>query len=240
MAEKLIRLSASKLKLYQRCPTAYVHKYIAKKDDRIGIHGLLGSAVHKAIETKYRNPETNMGYTFQITFGQWLNPDVEYFYLAQSLHSQALEWLDTLDTTLYTPIVVDDKPVLEKYFRLPYPNKDAPICTLEGYMDLVTDHSVVDWKTGKEVYSNKKVERDLQFVIYSWAYEQLYGYAPDKIIYHRLRDHKQYTGKKFDRTELDELIRHFIDDPMTYEPVPCQNCPMWCSVRKMVEENVIS
>lgn len=236
MTNQLTRLSASKLKLYERCPTAYVHKYIAKKDDRVGIHGLLGSAVHKAIETKYSNPESDMLYTFQTAFGQWLNPDVEYFFMAQSLHNQAIEWLQGLDTNLYTPKRVDGKPVLEKYFRLPYPNKSTPICTLEGYMDLVTDNAVVDWKTGKEVYSRKKVETDIQFVIYNWAYEQLYNAQPEMIVYHRLRDQKQIIGKKFDRTHLDELIQQFLHDPMTYEPVPCLNCPTWCSVKKYFVE----
>lgn len=234
--QKLVRLSASKLKLYERCPTAYVHKYISKRDDRVGIHGLLGTSVHKAIETKYRDPETNMVGTFINSFGQWINPEVEYFYMAQSLSNDAITWLETLDTNLYTPKVVDGKPVLEKYFKLPYPDTENPICTLEGYMDLVTDTSVVDWKTGKEVYSGKKVERDIQFVIYAWAYEQLYGYAPSEIVYHRLRDHKQHKGKKFDRTHLDELILQFINDPMTYEPIPCDNCPVWCSVKKQFNE----
>jgi hypothetical protein len=228
--DKLTRLSASKLKLYQRCPTAYAHRYIAGKES-LGIHALMGSAVHKAIE-KYYSTGADTIQTFQDSFSKWITPEVDNLQIAMSLFHLGREMVTTFDPSLYAPKIVDGKLQLERYFKLPYPNAERPICTLEGYIDVVTDTQVVDFKTGKDIVSRKKVENDLQFIIYYWAHKELYGYYPEEIVYHRLRDQRQIKGKEFIFTELDTIIHQFLNDPMTYEPIPCDQCPVWCTVRK--------
>ena len=49
----LPRLSASKLKEYQKCPTMYQYRNMVEKTDSINVWGLVGTAAHKAIETYY-------------------------------------------------------------------------------------------------------------------------------------------------------------------------------------------
>jgi PD-(D/E)XK nuclease superfamily len=228
---KLVRLSASKLKMYQKCPRMYLARY-THGDSGLNIWGIIGSAAHKAIE-KYYKEGTHIVPTFYQAVAQSIHPDMEGFENAQSTQTTIGKGLAGFDPTIYTPLEVDGKLQLEKYFRLPYPNKDNPICTLEGYIDMVTEEAVIDFKTGKDKPSKKAVENDLQFVIYYWAYEQLYGRAPKSIIYHRIRDNKQIIGKKFSRATLDELIHAFISDPMDYPMIPCENCTFFCGVKRV-------
>lgn len=245
-APKLPRLSASKLKVYEQCPTQYKWKYILGHKDHANIYGVLGSAVHKAIQDKYIYPDTDIIYLFQQAYARWVTPDVDQFYKARELYIQACEWLESFDFEYYTPFRDDTKPVLEKHFRLPYSIDNVPVCTLEGYIDFIGTVNngetlfVVDWKTGREVYSNKKVEKDIQFIIYDWAIEQLYGKKPEYIIYHRLRNHKRYSGSTFNRSQLNDLILKLLSDPMEYEPTICENtCPFYCGVRKYFTQHIM-
>ena len=173
-----------------------------------------------------------------ITFNQWvtehLTTAVEGIAYAPKLLDDIRASLATFDTEWYMPMLVDGEPQLEKRFKLPYPNAEAPICTIEGFIDCATYDAVVDYKTGKDKPSVKDVENDLQFIIYHWAYSQLYGYAPDKIIYHRLRDHKQIIGREFSYEALDTILQAFL----THQTVPntelCDDCPMYCGMRNYV------
>lgn len=235
--QKLPRLSASKLKVYESCPIQYKWKYVLGHKDRANIYGVLGSAVHKAIQDKYIYPESDIIYLFQQAYAKWVTPDVEQFYKARELYIQACEWLEAFDPDIYTPFIQQEKPVVEKHFFLPYMINGETVCTLEGYIDFIgiTEQNTfyaVDWKTGSGVYSHKKVENDLQFIVYDWAIEQLYEKKAERIIYHRLRNHKQYIGKTFDRTSLDAIITRLLNDPMEYDPVMCgATCPSYCGVR---------
>jgi hypothetical protein len=237
----LPRLSASKLKLYEACPKRYAWRYVLGHKDYPNIYGFLGSSVHKAIQNKYLNPEGSTAYYFQQAFSSMLSPDIDQANKAQDLYAQAMLWIEAFDHSQYSPLMVDGKPVLEKYFRLPYSIDGEPICTLEGYIDFVGDTGgslfAVDWKTGKEVYSKRKVQKDLQFIIYAWALEQLYHRKPDYIIYHRLRSQTKYAGYVFDRSSLDAIILRLLQDPLEYTHSICSaSCPSYCGVRKYASE----
>ena len=226
-------LSASRLKLYLECPKMYKYKYLQKGEERPNIYAIHGSALHKAIELQYK--EKAVPYTIytdrMLKYG---TRDVLGFDQYARLYKEGIEILETFDTAWYIPRIEKKKPALERWFNLPYPNAEKPICMIRGYMDLIQLDSVVDFKSSKLKLSKKKVENDLQFIIYYWAFNQLYGYYPDRIIYHRLPDHKQIVGTEFDTVYLDMQIQKFLADPMEYEPIACEKCPIWCGVRNAI------
>jgi len=235
---KLVRLSASKLKMYQQCEKMYLARYL-HGDKGINIWGIIGSAAHKAIERHYREGSYILPVFYQAV-AQTIKPDMEGFENAQQTQAVIAKGLESFDPSWYTPMVRDDKMQLEKYFRLPYPDPINPICTLEGYIDMATEYGIVDFKTGKDIPSKKAVQSDLQFIIYYWAYEQLYGKSPEWITYHRIRDNKQITGKNFDRTPLDTIIAKFLADPMKYDMIQCDNCPFYCGVKHAQGSNYVT
>lgn len=230
----LPRVSASKLKLWQECPKMYEMRYVRGEEQKPNVWALVGSGAHKAIETYYKT-----GRPILATYAEWIaehvtSAAVEGIEYAPNLIAGIQNGLKNFDTTLYDPLEVDGVPQLEKRFRLPYPDAENPICTIEGFIDCVTATQVVDYKTGKDTPSIKAVERDLQFIIYHWAYERLYGVPPKEIVYHRLRDNKRIIGKKFDITILDSVLREFLTLQTVYNLDLCDDCPSYCGMRKYV------
>ena len=218
------RLSASKLKVYESCPKRYKLQYLIGQRGEANLWGIIGSAAHKAIELYYRD-QTPIGVTLQERVNKHLTPDTEGFEYYHATYQAIYASLQSFDPTLYKPVE------MEKYFRLPYPNVDNPICTLEGYIDVIGDTYIVDYKTGGDTPSKKSLSDDLQFIIYYWAYNQLYGAYPKEIIYHRLRNHKQIRQSKFNLEKLDTIIHKFLTDTFEYDMNACENCPSYCGVR---------
>jgi CRISPR/Cas system-associated exonuclease Cas4 (RecB family) len=221
----LPRLSASKIATYLDCPVRYKYRYLEGTKDQPNIYAWFGTAMHKAIQLYYEEG-INPNVTLQDRMSR-VTGDVLYLDKAMLLTHNGHEMLDSMDFSLYAPIE------LEKYFRLPYPNEEDAICTIEGYIDLVAENYIVDFKTGKE--KPTKIDDNIQFIIYYWAFNKLYGRNPDYVIYHRLRDHKQYKLTAPNFTLLEEIIQTILIDPMNYELKPCDNCSWFCNVRNAVD-----
>lgn len=223
---KLPKLSATKIQTYMTCPTWYKYRYIQGVSDRPNVYGLFGSAMHKAIEQWYSD-----GKDPHITLQEKMSDihwDTQFIEQASRLTAQGHSMLDTLDLAEHIPVD------LEKYFNLPYPNAENAICTIQGYIDVATDKYIVDWKTGKE--KPTKLNDNIQFIIYYWAFEQLYGKAPDYVVYHRLRDHTKYKLTNPNMALLDAQIKTIINDPMEYPIEPCSSCVMYCGVKNAVSQ----
>ena len=217
----------------------YLANYKSEQKGNLNIWAVIGTAAHKAIELHYRSQAMILP-TFYQRVAMTVSGDVEGFENGLNVQRTIASGLSEFDPTWYTPRIVNDKIQLERYFRLPYPNAVNPVCTIEGYIDMVTDDAVIDFKTGSESPSKKYVENDLQFIIYYWAYQQLYGEYPDKVIYHRIRNNKQITGKKFNMEKLDAIITQFLADPMVYDmETPCNDCAPWCGVKRLKVLNAI-
>lgn len=230
---KLPLLSASRLKLYMQCPIMYKYKYLQGGEEKPNMYAINGSALHKAIELLHKDKISPL-----VTYAEKMSKYRNSKIIAQDqyvrLYSEGIDILNSYDPTWYTPRIEKKKPVVEKWFNLKYPNDENPTCSIRGYMDFVELDSVIDFKSSKLKLSKKKVESDIQFIIYYWAFHRLYGYYPSRIVYHRLPDHKQIVATEFDVTELDRQIETFLNDPMDYEPLPCSSCPMWCGVRHVI------
>lgn len=232
-SKKLPRVSASKLKLYEACPKQYLAKYLVPQEgELVSIYGVSGSAIHKAIEMKYKEG-TDPITTFAGRRRKFVTAEVDRFEDYTRVLAEGYNILDAFDFSWYKPVD------LEKHFKLPYPNEENAICTIEGYMDLVEDDRVVDFKSGKDKVDIAYVEQDLQFIIYYWAFGQIYGKLPKRVTYHRLKDHTMVDGRDFNLTKLNDIIEEFLNDPMEYELVPCEKCHTWCGVKRLTK-NVTS
>lgn len=184
-------LSASKLKAFKKCPRQYYYKYInhTEQGDDKNMSALLGSALHKAIELYYKEGKTNYTYEFQQymqhTIELWdekgYTVSYEYNFMRDLKDGKA--FLKKIDWDFFNPTE------LELRFSLPFP-KENPIVIINGVIDMICDGMVIDHKSGKEKPNKQELAHDPQFILYHWAYEQLYGKPPEIVYWHHLR-----TGK---------------------------------------------
>lgn len=207
-------LSASKIKTYKTCHAQYYYKYVVPRNDRPkddkNIGALLGLSLHKAIERKYRagdNPIQIFQNTMLTTLDEWEEKGLkvngtEWF--SKSLN-EGKKILKTFDWDRFVPIE------LELEFTLPYPNKYNPFALINGYIDMITvDAQVIDHKSQREKQSTDQLNHDPQFILYAWAYQQLYGELPRATIWNHLRNGKLYVADVL--TDFDTKI-----DRLTYD-----------------------
>lgn len=197
----MITLSASKIKTYQLCPRRYWYRYILNKEEPQTPYTILGSSVHKAIELGYQRQEEPTALFTEV----WLEKIKE--------HQMTPEWKFYNDGfemvrrySFKTPPIVS-----EKEFRLPYPS-DFPVCELHGFIDQIfEDGTLIDLKTSGKKPTKKQLADDVQFIIYAWAYEQLFGKKPTKVLWHHLR-----TGDMIEADVVDKDIFPLIMRILSY------------------------
>lgn len=204
----LPKISASRLKVFKTCQRQHYYKYTLHYNDRPdentdqNVAGLLGSALHKAIEAKYKD-NTKPTIVFQEYMNnkleEWENKGykinaLDYFPRAMKVGKQIL---NDFPWTLFTPM----KDGIEVNFTLPFPNKENAIVNINGIIDMITTQGdVIDHKSATKAPSQDILNGDVQLFIYTWAYEQIYGKMPRKIIWHHLRVSKliEYSVNDYD------------------------------------------
>lgn len=187
-------ISASKIKTYRTCHKQYYYKYIMPKNHRPvedkNIGALLGLSLHKAIERKYRagdNPLLIFQDTMLGTLDKWeddgfIVKGVEWF--SKSL-KDGKAILKGFDWDYFKPID------LEQEFTLHFPSAKNAIALVNGYIDMTTtDGWVVDHKSQRVMPTQDQLNHESQFVIYAWAYREIYGNLPSRVIWNHLRTNK--------------------------------------------------
>jgi ATP-dependent helicase/DNAse subunit B len=229
----LPRVSASKLKLWHECATRYYYYYQTEIKEAPNIYGVSGSACHRAIELYYQEQKDPIQ-TYQEILAHHTFENMDFLNQYHTIVRDAHDMLRTFPFDAYQPVAH------ELYFSLPYPQEN-PFCTVNGFIDMVLDDGIVDFKTSKDTITAASVEHDLQFLLYAYVFERLYGKVPERVIYHRLRTHEQITARVFDFQRLATAIHQYVQgmqEQRENPPVlqPCDHCPLYCSVRKRIKE----
>lgn len=187
----LPQISASKLKTWRTCSKKYYYTYVSKPTleehrEEKNVGALLGSVLHRVIYEYYKDISINPLALYQEkmfgTLDEWQSAN--YNIIGEQWFSKQLllgrEILEKLDWTQFSPVA------LELHFTIPFPT-DAPICKLTGFIDMISDDTVIDHKSQKEIESADEMANNAQFLLYRYAYNVLYGHYPRAIIWHDLR-----------------------------------------------------
>jgi hypothetical protein len=125
---------------------------------------------------------------------------------------------------------------VEDNFQFVYDNR----CILHGYIDRIDinqnrDLRVVDYKTSKDVYDDKKLPTPLQMVIYGLACEKIYKKLPISYLYDFIFLNKRQEsctrgyyerGKKKLHSLLDKIEDCEMKNEYMPKPTPlCYYCP---------------
>lgn len=208
-------VSASKIKVYKTCARQYKYKYILPFNDRPiddkNVAALLGTALHKALELKYTDKNVSEIQVFQQvmeeTITDWESKHFKINFM--NYYSTALkvgtDILRKTDWDQFNPIA------LEQAFTLPFPNAKYPLVNLTGFIDMIDiDGSVIDHKSKSTAPAQDELDHDPQFILYAWAYEQIYNDKPYRVIWNHLRTQKLYVANVLHN--YDDKIHQLTED----------------------------
>jgi len=203
-------LSASKLKTFSACNRKYYYEYVDKQQTKKHPAAALGTAVHKTIELVYKE-QVDPVLTFANTFNAELElAGIDGRDIKPELLRDGVKMVSNYKFDRRTP------KEMELEFLLPFPNQAHPLCQIRGFIDQSYDWGFVDLKTNKFKPLGGVLDNDLQFIVYDWAFAEIYGYQPSNKIWHHLRTgedlYAETTGKLDNAVRVIEKI---LDSDMT-------------------------
>jgi ATP-dependent exoDNAse (exonuclease V) beta subunit len=213
-SNKLPSLSASRIKVYQSCARKYFYQYVATERPKGDVHiaALFGTAMHEAIEKFYKHG-IDMVQTFTDSFDEEVDSAFDKGVDIKMLNHNKTYLKLGKDILSSFPVDAFQPTHLEYRFSLPFPNKENPVATMNGIMDMVmvTDDGIVivDHKTSKALPTSEELRYDPQFLIYAWACRELFGALPKKIIWNHLRDH---SHMEIDLSDFDSRFSALLND----------------------------
>lgn len=191
---ELVTLSASKLKTYNACPRKYWYEYVQHKSKMKHPAAVLGIAVHKTIERLHKEGDIPSGRIIVLADEYQKESLASEVQMDARLFSDGVKMVDTYDIYKRTPIDT------EKEFTLEFPNKAHALCKIKGYLDQVYNEGFIDLKTNKAKPMRGVLDNDLQFIIYTWAFKEIYGYEPELRLWNHLR-----TGEELEASTLNKV-----------------------------------
>src|SRR5215216_5842575 len=238
----LMTVSASKIKVFRECGRLYKYKYIIPRADRPedakNVASLMGTALHRAIELKYRDDKSPTG-TFQnvmdTTLDEWETAGFKINgmdYLSRS-KKVGKDILTAFRWPQFNPID------LEYAFTLPFPSAENPLVNMTGYIDLIDMSGLVaDHKSTVTAPNQDELDNDPQFFIYYWAYLQIHGVPPWKVVWNHLRTDKLYEAHiqqdyDFKLAQMVEDIKELVESGPHYARKKMDSfCRTTCSFRE--------
>lgn len=171
-AAGMVRLSASRIKLYEECRFRFWKQYVL--GDRLPAHHstIFGRAAHYAIEQFFKvRAEPKQ------VFVEKLDELDEYREHSQYL-DDGLKVFERNNLLQYRAIADGS----ERFFVEPLTDHTYVL----GFVDLIDERGwVVDFKTSQ--YKPASINDDIQFALYAMVYERMFGSRPKRVVWHHLR-----------------------------------------------------
>lgn len=221
-------LSASKLKTFESCARKYYYQYIERLLTERHPAAALGSAVHKTIEVVYDQRVDPV-----ITFLNEFDRELAKNNLVLDLDNQAQRRYKNDGVKMVGDYDYSARVPIEKEleFLLPFPNAAHPMCMIHGYIDQAYEWGFVDLKTNGRKPKQDILNNDLQFIIYDWAFNEIYNRPAEHMIWHHLRTHEDLAADVSGKLDIAvRIIDSILEKDFTnvYEQnigEACRFCP---------------
>jgi CRISPR/Cas system-associated exonuclease Cas4 (RecB family) len=195
----MLTLSASSLKDFLKCSKMFYYRITSSCDSVSTSEMIAGSIVHKIIE------EHRIG---QILSEDKVDKLISEYKLIDLTLKKRIESCLRVFFKDYENLI-SDKDYVEYNFRIPLFRG----VKLTGRIDRITpDGILIDWKTGG--YIPKSIDDDLQFIIYFWAYNKVFGRNPNKVFYIALLKNK-ILEFNYNPPYFEQLFDHTIPSVVT-------------------------
>ena len=228
-------VSASKLKLYQDCQEQFRLRYVEGYEERGPPSRWIrrGNAVHDAVEDVLSDCSANDVTSDKLKRAYRGNGWKDGYVLSEDFHEQVLDSLETVAHYIGEHVGEIRGVECEIEYGIDRTNIDR---NFGGFVDLMTDTSVVDWKTGK---SEDKADKEaLQGAVYMGGYAYEYGLLPDSVEFVYVNpdagdEHPKVRSITPDSNlwnemiqQAHQLLRSYQNDEYTADPGPSK-CH-WC------------
>lgn len=248
-----IKLSATRVKMYQQCPRQYRFRYVDEIPTVITGALAFGQVIHQVLHN----------------LGQWSISSGEPFCEQVAWYEFSRLWDDIVHKE--NPLFKSDEELLEYGqlaklmlcgfveaqrerplpILLEYPfaielcdEESGREYTLRGIIDRVDQTEdglvIVDYKTGKRKPSPRQLREDLQLTIYAFAMRELFGVGVEEIIYYHLRDQTPLTVLRDDselqllqKQQLPQVAKGIAEE--CFAPRPGYYC-RFCDYRELCSE----
>jgi CRISPR/Cas system-associated exonuclease Cas4 (RecB family) len=195
----MLSLSASSLKDFLKCSKMFYYRVNSSEESVATSEMLAGSIVHKIIE------EHKIG---QIVSEDKVDRLISEYKLVDLTLKKRIESCLRVFFKDYENLI-SDRDYVEYNFKLPL----SKGVRLTGKIDRITpDGLLIDWKTGG--YVPKSIDDDLQFIIYYWAYNKLFGSDPNKVFYIALLKNKMLEFN-YNQPYFEQLFNSTIPSVVT-------------------------
>ncbi len=159
-------LSYSSVTTYMKCPQQWRLKYIEKVDQEKSDALVFGSAIHRAI---------SLGIKDELQPSLYWSTSLEQIQAEQKfeLSAELVNLGETMLTTgMYTfaDLLSQQIQGIDKKVKLELPGIVLPVV---GYVDLITENAVIDFKTSKRKWSQVQADKSLQPTFYLAALNQI-------------------------------------------------------------------
>jgi len=161
-------LSASAITTYQTCPLEFKFKYVDRFLEPETKALRIGKQVHYGIEMYNKGKKWADLLKAEILVNQDKDTITNFRLVRRSVQC-------------YIDNPIDGKTIgHEVSFKEKLEGIDIPLL---GFIDRLTEDSVIEYKTTSEDYTQEKVDISLQGDIYWWAATKLLKKVPDRIVY---------------------------------------------------------
>lgn len=197
-----MRLSYSKMSMFQMCPREYRMLYVERRGLKPKHFFSLGLTVHESLEDFYQyegfEKQPSLSHLLGLYEKRWISKGWPSPEEERKTFEEGRQWL-----TRYYGKFIDGKFLpawaAEPYFELPVGDGH----TMIGFIDRIEKrpdgtYEVIDYKTDPKLRSQKEVDEDLQLTIYHWALKENFGITPKSLSLDFIRFNERVTTKRND------------------------------------------
>ena len=190
-----IHVSASALTDFIACQQKIYFRIFEKGEAVPTREMLMGTITHKVLEKHWDNWERATDYGIELC---------KRYKLDKVAENSVTHFIITYFNNFSPMVTKDDK--IEKKFKVKLVGDDV---YLVGVFDRITRGTIIDWKTSAN--PPKRIDNNVQFIIYDLAYKLLYKRPPEGLYLAALSDGSlvRYSESK---DHADALITQIIPD----------------------------
>lgn len=219
----MIYLSASSIKDIWQCRRRWYYRTNFKERAVPNEYMIFGGIVHKAIEKMWRGELIAGEPAINWCESEWYKQENDAFFLDDPpkkfhVYVNGFDKIHNAELSSFSK----DGALVEHFFKFPYKEN----IMIVGKMDLILDNIIFDWKTTYKKPSQYDLG-DFQFLLYEWAYREMFGKKPAGNFYGHLAGGKLYDVNRPEA--LVETVPEILDRTieMVYNETEDGNWPRW-------------
>lgn len=196
--DKGIFVSASALQDYVACNYRTYFRIFEPGEAIPSKEMLMGSITHKVLEKAWKNKDIALNLAKTLC-------------IKENLDAQSFQAVEHFVHTFFErfSIMIRDDDSIEKRFKV----KLYDDVYLVGVFDRISRGTIIDWKTSAN--PPKRIDNNIQFIIYDYAYELLHGKRPEGVYLAALKDGSLVRYKESPEhhiTLISDIIPRFVSD----------------------------